>query len=338
MSTHITDTAICVQDLKKSFRTKLSSSGFSGTLKSFFKPDWVTQDALRGISFDIKRGERVAFIGPNGAGKSTTIKILSGILHPSSGKVEVEGLDPLKERERLAYKIGTVFGQRSQLWYHLPARDSFSLLASAYNLSKDQYKERLDLLVAAFDIDSLLEKPVRQMSLGERMRCEVVASFLHSPSVLFLDEPTVGLDVAAKVMIRDLIHTASQEDGTTVLLTSHDTGDMERVCDRVILIDEGQIVIDDAVASLRKTYIAKKIITLQTASPALALDMKGVTLLSSEPHRHVFEVDTGKQDVEAVIAAALENGGLRDISVEDPPMEDVINAIYARNKKKDRAA
>jgi ABC-2 type transport system ATP-binding protein len=175
------------------------------------------------------------------------------------------------------------------------------------------------------------------MSLGERMRCEVVASFLHAPSVLFLDEPTVGLDVAAKVMIRDLIHTASQEDGTTVLLTSHDTGDMERVCDRVILIDEGRIVIDDKVASLRKTYIAKKIITLQTASAALPLKMKGVTPLSTEAHRHVFEIDTSLQNVEAVIAAALKKGGLRDISVEDPPMEDVINAIYARNKKGGKA-
>lgn len=326
--------AITVENLQKSFKTKKSKSGFSGAVSSFFKPEWEMADALRGISFDIEQGQRVAFIGPNGAGKSTTIKILSGILQPTSGNVTVAGYKPWAEREKLAYKIGTVFGQRSQLWYHLPARDSFHLLASAYDVDSDTYKKRIKSLTESFEIEELLDKPVRQMSLGQRMRCEIVASFIHKPSILFLDEPTVGLDVSAKSIIRDLVYESSREDGTTVLLTSHDTGDMERVCDRVILIDEGQIIIDDKVSKLRSNYIRKKIVTLNTKEENITLKMAGVKTIESSSHSLTVEVDTQKQSVETVIQKAMTQSSLRDISVEDPPMEDVIKAIYTKTKQK----
>ena len=326
--------ALTVDNLKKSFKIKKSKNGFSGVVSTFFKPDWHMVEALRGISFDIEQGQRVAFIGPNGAGKSTTIKILSGILQPSSGNVSVGGFKPWAEREKLAYKIGTVFGQRSQLWYHLPAQDSFRLLASAYDINKETYKRRIQILTDSFEIGDLLDKPVRQMSLGQRMRCEIVASFIHKPSILFLDEPTVGLDVSAKAVIRDLVYESSREDGTTVLLTSHDTGDMERVCDRVILIDEGQIIIDDKVSKLRSNYIRKKVVTLNTKEENILLEMTGVRNIEHSAHSLTIEVDTQKQSVEAVIQKAMTQSSLRDISVEDPPMEDVIKAIYAKTKKK----
>ncbi len=326
--------ALTVDNLKKSFKTKKSKSGFSGVVSTFFKPDWQLAEALRGISFDIEQGQRVAFIGPNGAGKSTTIKILSGILQPTSGDVSVAGFRPWAEREKLAYKIGTVFGQRSQLWYHLPAQDSFHLLASAYDVDRDTYKKRIKILTESFEIGDLLDKPVRSMSLGQRMRCEIVASFIHKPSILFLDEPTVGLDVSAKAVIRDLVYESSREDGTTVLLTSHDTGDMERVCDRVILIDEGEIIIDDKVSKLRSNYIRKKVVTLNTKEENIILKMAGVKNIDHSPHSLTVEVDTQKQSVEAVIQKAMTQSSLHDISVEDPPMEDVIKAIYAKTKKK----
>lgn len=326
--------ALTINNLKKSFQTKKSKNGFKGVVSTFFKPDWQMVEALRGISFDIEQGQRVAFIGPNGAGKSTTIKILSGILQPSSGDVLVGGFKPWAEREKLAYKIGTVFGQRSQLWYHLPAQDSFRLLASAYDIDEETYKRRIQILTDSFEIGDLLDKPVRQMSLGQRMRCEIVASFIHKPSILFLDEPTVGLDVSAKAVIRDLVYESSSEDGTTVLLTSHDTGDMERVCDRVILIDEGQIIIDDKVSKLRSNYIRKKVVTLNTKEENITLKMTGVKNIEHSAHSLTVEVDTQKQSVEAVIQRAMTQSTLRDISVEDPPMEDVIKAIYAKTKKK----
>lgn len=183
---------------------------------------------MRGLSFTISRGERVAFIGPNGAGKSTTIKMLSGILYPTAGDISILGHTPWKDRRTMAYKIGTVFGQRSQLWYHLPAGDTFDLLASAYAIDRDDYKKRRAYLADVFHLEPLLNRPVRQLSLGERMRCEIAASLLHKPEILFLDEPTVGLDITARTAIRDLIRDASEQDGTTILLTSHDTGDMEK--------------------------------------------------------------------------------------------------------------
>ena len=232
-------------------------------------------EAIREISFEVKAGERVAFIGPNGAGKSTTIKMLTGILYPTSGKVEVLGLVPWKDRKALGYRIGTVFGQRTQLSHHLPPSDTFDLLAKIYEIPHAIYKERVEGLVEIFEIGPFFEKPVRQLSLGERMRCELVASLLHKPEILFLDEPTIGLDINAKLKIRGLLNRLSKEYGTTLFLTSHDTADIEQVCERAIILDQGTIIRDSALKDLRKTYVKKKVLTLATDVERVDLELAG---------------------------------------------------------------
>ncbi|MCK6439986.1 MAG: ATP-binding cassette domain-containing protein, partial [Planctomycetes bacterium] len=258
------DNAVSVTNLTKTFIVREREPGFLGAVKGLFSAKTREVRALEGISLDIKQGERVAFVGPNGAGKSTTIKILTGILHPTAGEANVLGFVPWKDRTKLGYHIGTVFGQRSQLWYHLPAGDTFDLLSKVYELDPEVYRKRRAELVEAFDIGDLLGRAVRQLSLGQRMRCELVASLLHRPHMLFLDEPTIGLDVTAKAIIRDLVRDTSLRDGSTVLLTSHDTGDMERVCDRVIVINHGRLLLDKPVGELRRGYIRRKMVTLAT--------------------------------------------------------------------------
>lgn len=319
-----------VQRLRKVFRTRqlAKQSTWWKNLGRYLKPEYEELVALHEISFAVKPGERIAFIGPNGAGKSTTIKVLAGILHPTSGEVRVSGLTPWLERRKLGYRIGTVFGQRSQLWYHLPAGDTFRLLARVYDLDHKAFRDRLDELVKLFDIKGLLNQPVRQLSLGQRMRCEIVASLLHRPEILFLDEPTIGLDVTAKAVIRDLIHSQSEREGTTVFLTSHDTGDMERVCRRVIVINHGQLLVDRPLATLRSQFINKKILTFMTAEEQLDLNLPGLTRIKTEPHCSVWQVDTRVLPVDQVVAQVLQKAKLRDLSVEDPPMEDLVQEIY----------
>jgi len=324
--------AIEISHLKKDFQVKKGQKGLGATLKAFVAPDYRTVEAVKDVSFSLKKGERVAFIGPNGAGKSTTIKILSGILHPTSGHVEVLGYIPWRDRQKMSYKIGTVFGQRSQLWQHLPPSDTFNLLARAYDLEESFYQARLKKLTTDFEIKDLMDQPVRQMSLGQRMRCEIVASLLHKPEIIFLDEPTIGLDVSAKAIIRDLIKRASNEDGTTVLLTSHDTGDMEQVCDRVIVIDEGSVLLDQSVEKLKKDFIDEKIVQLITKEETLQLDLPGVTLLDQKPHVMTYTVNRSQTPIEKVIQAVLKKGTLRDLLIEDPPLEGIIQQIYAGKK------
>jgi ABC-2 type transport system ATP-binding protein len=320
---------VVIEDLHKRFRTREREAGLRAAIRQLVRPQVREIHAVEGLSFTIQRGERVAFVGPNGAGKSTTIKVLSGILYPSSGRVEVMGLVPWRQRRELAYRIGTVFGQRTQLWYHLPAADTFELLASVYDRDPAAHRRRCARLVEAFEIGDLIRRPVRQLSLGERMRCEIAASLLHDPEILFLDEPTIGLDVTAKAIIRDLIREQSA-DGRTVLLTSHDTGDMERVCDRVIVIHEGRVLLDEPVLALRRGYIQRKLVTLHTAEERIDLDLPGVHVSARSPHTTELEVDVTKTPVEAVVQAALRASHLRDLRVEDPPMDEIVSAIYAR--------
>src|SRR5262245_10279142 len=267
--------AIGLEGLRKVFRVRERTHGIAGALRGLFAPRFREIAAVDGVSFAIQPGERVAFVGPNGAGKSTTLKVLSGILQPTDGRVRVAGLEPGRDR-RLGYKIGAVFGQRSQLWQHLPAADSFDLLARIYELAPAEYRARRAELVKAFELGEISEKPVRQLSLGERMRCELVASLLHRPEILFLDEPTIGLDVVAKATIRDLVRERGRRDGCTVLLTSHDTGDMERVCERVLVIHRGRLLLDKPIDALRKSFIPKKRVSVVSEEPELALDLPGV--------------------------------------------------------------
>jgi ABC-2 type transport system ATP-binding protein len=321
--------AITVKELRKAYRFSKRRRGAFGALAGLFHPDIVELEAVASVSFEIAAGERVAIIGPNGAGKSTTLKMLSGVLEPTGGDATVLGFTPWRERRRLAYEIGVVFGQRSQLWTELPVRDSFSLLRRIYDQDEDTFGRRRDSLVERFGVGALLDQPVGRLSLGQRMRCEIVAALLHGPRLLFLDEPTIGLDVTAKAAIRDFIREQSLTGGQTVVLTSHDTRDIELVCERVIVINAGKIVLDQPTDQLRRRFIARKLITLQSQAPALALDLPGVTRRPSEPHTTILEIDTRETRVDAVIAAALALGGIEDVTVEDPPMEEVVHEIYA---------
>lgn len=321
---------IDLQNLTKSFEVRENFPGVLGAIKGLFIAKKRHVEAIKGLSFKINPGERVAFIGPNGAGKSTTIKMLTGILYPTSGKIEVLGLNPASERETLGYKIGTVFGQRSQLWYQLPPSDTFDLLARIYEIDPVIYKQRLKELTQTFEISSLMQRPVRQLSLGERMRCELVASLLHNPKILFLDEPTIGLDVNAKLMIRSLLNKLSSEHGTTLFLTSHDTADIEQVCDRVIVLDQGTVIMDSSLKELKRTYMKRKILKLISDSERLDLQMSGMTILENENFHFSCEIDLGLLPIEKVIQEAMKKTSLKDITIEDPSMEEVIRLIYGK--------
>jgi ABC-2 type transport system ATP-binding protein len=309
--------SIVVEDLRKAF-TAPRQRGQAGSMRL----------AVDGLCFTVSRGERVAFIGPNGAGKSTTLKILSGILHPDSGRAEVLGLAPWEQRRKLGFRLGTVFGQRSQLWQDLPATATFELLRYVYERPLEEHRKRLADLVELFGLAPLLDRAVRKLSLGERMRCELVASLLHAPEVLFLDEPTIGLDVSAKAAIRELIRERSERDGMTLVLTSHDTGDIERVCDRVLIVQHGRIVMDCPVIELQNRLAKTKRVSLSLTRPKLDVELPGARVLEAAPFRVVVEVDLELCSVGALVQAAAERCGLRDVAIDDPPLDELIRTLY----------
>lgn len=320
--------AIDVNQLRKTFVSREKQQGLQGSLRSLFRPVYREVEAVVGISFAVEQGERVAFIGPNGAGKSTTIKMLVGILHPTSGEARVLGKVPWRERERLAYEIGAVFGQKSQLWYHLPPQDSFDLLARIYELPAADYRRRLAQLVELFEISDYLASPVRKLSLGERMRCEIAASLLHKPHVLFLDEPTIGLDVVVKQRIRDLILELNQQEQVTVFLTSHDAGDVEALCKRAMVINHGHVIFDGRVSTLKRDYLHHKTISLKLGEAWHGFELPGVELLKQKGYGVKLRVDTRTAPIESVIGQLLACYSIADINVDNPPMEEIIARIY----------
>jgi len=325
--------AITVSSLAKTFVTKRKAAGLSGSLRALMRPEQQTIEALRGISFEMDSGELLGFIGPNGAGKSTTIKILTGILFPTSGDAHVLGFVPWKERRQLAYQIGTVFGQRPQLWYHLPAIDTFYLFGKIYELDDKLVRERIGLLTEAFDIKDLLETPVRKLSLGQRMRCEVAASLLHRPRLLLLDEPSIGLDVVAKQNIRDTIKRMNEIEGVGVLLTSHDAGDIEALCKRVIIVNHGQIVYQDKVSTLKREYLATKTVSMRYAEQVPNdFRIEGAEILKTSDYGVKLQFDAHATRVEDVIAQLGRAGSIVDITISDPPLEQVIRAIYSETE------
>ena len=321
--------AISVRNLSKRFVTRQKAAGLAGSLRALVRPETREVEAVRGISFEMEPGELLGFIGPNGAGKSTTIKILTGILHPSGGEASVLGHVPWRERRALAYKIGTVFGQRPQLWYHLPALDTFYLFGKIYELDDAVVRARVRLLAEAFEIEDLLATPVRKLSLGQRMRCEVAASLLHQPRLLLLDEPSIGLDVVAKQRIRDTIRRMSEQEGVGVLLTSHDAGDIEALCRRVIIVNHGQIVYQDKVSALKRAHLTTKLVEVRYAE-ALPDDfaVPGAELLKAGRYGAKLRFDTRTIPAEALVARLAAMGGLVDITITDPSLEEVIRAIY----------
>lgn len=342
-----------VEGLTKTFRTRERAAGFKGSLSSLVAPRYRERQAVKPTSFALEAGEVLAFIGPNGAGKSTTIKMLTGILHPSGGRASVLGLVPWEQRRRLAFHIASVYGQKSQLWYHLPPQDTFNLLARIYELDQDEYRKRRDLLIDVFDIADYMRTPARKLSLGERMRCELAAALLHRPSVVFLDEPTIGLDVIAKQRIRDLIGQLNAEEGLTVFLTSHDAGDIEQVCKRAIVINHGEIVLDAPVARLKRDYLRVKTVDLllegsaddlvktdaESGQQHLSIQLPGsiheeitgsasIRVLKARGHGLKLEIDTALSPLEPIIAAVMQHGHVVDMTISDPPMEEIIALMY----------
>jgi ABC-2 type transport system ATP-binding protein len=326
--------AIRVSNLYKVFQSKHKTAGLRGSVRALFRPQYSTVEAVRGLSFEMEAGELLGFIGPNGAGKSTTIKILTGILYPTSGEVSVLGFTPWKQRRQLAYHIGTVFGQRPQLWYHLPAIDTFTLFGKIYEVDDKEVKKRIDFLSEAFEIRDLLETPVRKLSLGQRMRCEVAASLIHKPKLLLLDEPSIGLDVVAKQHLRDTIQRMNQLENVGVLLTSHDAGDLEAICKRVIIINHGQIVYQDKVSTLKRRYLTHKEIGVRYAAEvAQDFRIEGAEVLKIGQYGVKLRFDSQKISVDTIMSRIAEKGSLVDITITDPPLEEVIASIYEQAEK-----
>jgi ABC-2 type transport system ATP-binding protein len=331
--------------LKKTFRTRVKPEGFKASVRSLARSDWRLVEAVKGVSFEVEEGEVLAFLGPNGAGKSTTIKMLTGILSADSGRASVMGLDPAKERLELARYMGAVFGQRSQLWFHLPPSDSFRLLGAIYEIEEDDRKWRQAELVERFGIGPYMDVPVRKLSLGERIRCEIAASLLHAPRVLFLDEPTIGLDVVAKREIRNLLAEAADLDDVTVFLTSHDIGDIEKVCKRAIIIHHGEVVVDESMKELKHRALAVKFIGVKYADP-VRFDLPGLRPVKVKAAPGAdgeagsftaasFEVDTRRHRLPEVITALVSKGEVLDITVEDEPLENIIASIYEARSGED---
>jgi len=319
---------IQVSDLTKTFTTVEKQTGLRGSLRSLVHPEHREVCAVKGITFAVEAGERLAFIGPNGAGKSTTIKMLVGILYPTSGTATVLDMVPWEKRQQLSYAIGAVFGQKSQLWYHLPPEDSFELLARIYGLERAAYRRRADYLVELFEIGPYLHTPVRKLSLGERMRCEIAASLLHNPRILFLDEPTIGLDVVVKQRIRDLILELNQNEHVTIFLTSHDAGDVEVLCQRAMVINHGDVIYDGRVNDLKHSYLRTKTISLKLGEAWQGFDMEGVRLLKHKEYGVKLEVDTSVAPIDRVMAQLLSRYSIVDVNVDNPPMESIIARIY----------
>lgn len=322
---------IDVRGLGKSFDVPRKREGLAGSVRALLRPERRRVDAVRDLSFAMDEGELLGFIGPNGAGKSTTIKMLTGILHPTAGHATVLGYVPWRQRRQLAYHIGTVFGQRSQLWFHLPAIDTLRLFGRIYELDDALARRRIGLLAEAFEIGHLLETPVSKLSLGQRMRCEIAASLLHAPRLILLDEPSIGLDVVAKQRIRDTIRDMSDREGVAVLLTSHDAGDIEALCKRVIIVNHGRVVYEDRVSALKRSHLARKEVGVLFAERVSeGIDLPGVEVLKAGRDGYGVKLafDTRATPVEAVIARLVAMGTVVDITITDPPLEEVIRAIY----------
>ncbi|MCI8411501.1 MAG: ATP-binding cassette domain-containing protein [Clostridia bacterium] len=316
-----------VNNLNKKFKIKEKEKGIKGSIKSIIKPRYKIVEAVNDMNFSVEQGEILAFIGPNGAGKSTTIKMLTGILYPTSGEIKVMELNPSKERKKLAYKIGTVFGQKEQLWTHLTPYDNFKFFGAIYDIPDNEIEQRIEELKNTFELEKFINTPVRNLSLGQRIRCEIVAALIHKPDILFLDEPTIGLDPVVKENIRRLIKKMNKEYKTTIFLTSHDVGDIEKLCKRVIIINHGKIIMDDTMNNLKYHYLNKKIIEVKMKEKIDLKDEDGITILKAKGYNLKMELDANKKTVSDVIKL-LDTDKIIDINISSVPLEDIITQIY----------
>ncbi|MBM7649766.1 ABC-2 type transport system ATP-binding protein [Bacillus ectoiniformans] len=325
-----------VKDLRKEFKSHSSRSGLMGAFRDLLTRNYQIIPAVNDISFNVKKGEMVGYIGENGAGKSTSIKMLTGILTPTSGIVRVNGMNPHKEREAFVRSIGVVFGQRSQLWWDIAVQESFRLLKKVYNVPDHVYNEHMNHVIESLDIGPLLDKPVRKLSLGQRMRCELAAALLHNPSMLFLDEPTIGLDVLVKLKIRNFLKEMNEKYQTTVLLTTHDLSDIEALCERVVMLDEGKIIYDGKLSKLRSNWGEGKQIEFQFAEMDVTKDklnslVQGVEAVWSPGDRKnvwVANVLNSEEVISEVIGRVVASYKITDLKVHEISIEDIIRNIY----------
>ncbi|MBQ3213820.1 MAG: ATP-binding cassette domain-containing protein [Clostridia bacterium] len=315
-----------VKNLRKEFITNKRVIKPNGK-KYLFKRQKQIKNAVNDISFEVEEGETLAFIGPNGAGKSTTIKMLTGILYPTGGEIKVLGFNPSKERVKLSYQIGSVFGQKEQLWVHLSPYENFKFFGSIYDIEKTKLSERIEELSTIFEIKEYMHQPVKSLSLGQRIKCEIVASLLHNPKMLFFDEPTIGLDPIAKETLRKLIKKINKELGTTIFFTSHDVGDIEEVCKRVIIINNGKIVLDDSMKNLKYHYLNKKIVDVNLKKNVKIKEKDGIKVLKAKDTLYKIEVDMNKTTIDELMSL-FSTEDLQDISISSTPLEDIIKDIY----------
>lgn len=321
---------IVVEQLVKTYRVAERAPGLGGALRGLVRRRHRTVKALDGVSFTLQAGELMGFIGPNGAGKSTTIKLLAGILKADGGQVRIDGRDPFTQRQAHVGRIGVVFGQRTQLWWDLPVEDGFDLLRDIYRVPASRYRATRDELVALLKLEPVLGQPVRQLSLGQRMRAEIAAALLHEPALLFLDEPTIGLDAPSKLAVRDFVRRQNRERGTTVLLTTHDMHDIEALAQRVIIIGHGRVLADSPVQALRQQVMARRRLVVDFAAQAPAdLAVPDAVLLQREGGRAVLEFDPARLSAPALIARLTAGHEVRDVHLEGLAIEEVIARFYA---------
>lgn len=325
--------AIEVEALSKTFLVKQKEKGMKGSLRAIVHPKTEEIKAVNKVSFDVDEGEILAFIGPNGAGKSTTIKMLTGILYPDGGRVEVLGIDPVKKRKQLAYEIGTVFGQKEQLWTHLTPYDNFRFFGAIYDIPDKEMEARIGELADTFELGAFINTPVRSLSLGQRIRCEIVASLIHKPKILFLDEPTIGLDPVVKENIRALIKQMNKELHTTIFLTSHDVGDIEKLCKRIIIVNRGQIVLDDSMQHLKYNYLNRKIVEIKLHEEIKLPEAEGITVLKENKSYIKFEVDTSMLKINDALRY-IDADNIEDINISNIPLENIITQIYKAEGRK----
>lgn len=318
---------ITVEHISKTFRVARRNAGMKEAVKALWKRQYNLVHALNDISFTIQEGEMVGYIGPNGAGKSSTIKVLSGILTPDSGQCEINGLCPWKDRARHVRDIGVVFGQRSQLWWDVPVIDSFELLKDIYAVPEAEYSRNLRELTELLNLSEIIKTPTRQLSLGQRMRCEIAASLLHSPKILFLDEPTIGLDAVSKLAVRSFIRELNQRRGTTVILTTHDMQDIEALASRVILIGKGKILLDGTLEGLKKQFSGGKTLRIEYQGNTPELP-EGLSWQEKGENHGVLLLSPELLSVSQAISSLSSQVELRDVSVEDPPIDEIVANLY----------
>lgn len=320
---------IVVENLEKIFKVEIKVPWFKNRIKSIFKPKYKKINAVNNINFVVNSWEKVAFLWPNGAGKSTTIKILTWILQETSWKIDVLWLSPTKDRQKLVYQIWAVFGQTSRLWYHLTAKDTFLLFSKLFDIKNEDYEKRINYLIKEFEIKDFLNTPVRKLSLGQRMRCEIVASLIHNPKIIFLDEPTIWLDIIAKQKLRDVINKINQEEKTTIFLTSHDIWDIEEICDRVIVINHWKILFDWSIKSLKKNHLKTKIIKVKFENIYDNFEFeKDVKIIKNYWNYLEFEIKNDKKTLSKILETLSQNYPFEDINITEPDMEDIIKTFY----------